>query len=161
MLEAMEDDDLAKMTAVPFEACMACMRGDTTTGIALRGSAEMVVEAFMRITGSGRDVAEMVLENGDFVAFALCSDCAARAGVSVAEYPLRNLPVYECIDREALCGGSFDAPADPRGPTRDGMPGGTCPECGYLVEIHPIEPGGREVWRLEAHDRTGNTRRMF
>ena len=29
--------------------------------------------------------------------------------------------------------------------------------CGNYVEIHPTEPGGADVWRLEMHDNQGRT----
>jgi hypothetical protein len=31
---------------------------------------------------------------------------------------------------------------------------------GHFVEIHPLEPGGEDVWRLELHDTSGRTIRL-
>jgi len=40
------------------------------------------------------------------------------------------------------------------------LPTARCPACGHFVEIHPMEPGGEEVWRLEMHDLSGRTLRL-
>lgn len=37
------------------------------------------------------------------------------------------------------------------------LPTARCEVCGNFVEIHPLEPGGEDVWRLEAHDAAGGT----
>jgi hypothetical protein len=58
---------------------------------------------------------------------------------------------------DSLCPGSFDAPLDPLEMVADWIPGGTCAECGALVEIYPLEPGGADVWRLDGHDPSGRT----
>lgn len=62
-------------------------------------------------------------------------------------------------DDDAVCPGSFDPAGERPGP--DGpLFTARCVHCGQFVEIHPIEPGGAEVWRLEMHDVTGQTIRL-
>src|SRR4051812_23422997 len=54
------------------------------------------------------------------------------------------------------CPGSLGAPGErPRLMTF--LPTARCAGCGRFVEIHPIIPGGLDVWRLEMHDATGCT----
>ena len=48
----------------------------------------------------------------------------------------------------------------PRPQVRTFLPTARCPVCQRFVEIHPIEPGGSEVWRLEMHDTAGQTLRL-
>ena len=35
--------------AVPFQSCVVCFRGDTTTAMMFRGEAELVIAGFMRL----------------------------------------------------------------------------------------------------------------
>jgi hypothetical protein len=58
-----------------------------------------------------------------------------------------------------VCPGSFDRP-ERLPPVRSDeelpfLPHGRCPACSHAVQIHPLEPGGEDVWRLEMHDTEG------
>jgi hypothetical protein len=57
------------------------------------------------------------------------------------------------------CEGSFEKPGER--PRDLAVPfTARCRVCGHFVEIHPIEPGGEDVWRLELHNTAGQTIRL-
>jgi hypothetical protein len=92
----------------PHESCVACLRGDVSTGLASRGVAEWHV-ALLIVLGLPQDEATNTIyvaaeqhgcdfgqvPSGSFeVAFRVCEDCANGAGLKVA--PLAGpVPAYE------------------------------------------------------------------
>ena len=110
----------------------------------------------------GDSVGEVDLENDHvIVPVCVCRPCAANVGLQVAEADAPHRAV--CAQTtDTPCPGSLGPPTDdPRDMTDDGLPGGTCPECGNLVETQPPEPGG-PVRRLESHSPVaGTTLRVF
>ena len=88
----MRDEDVARIKAPP-DACMACARGPTKTGIVLTGPPRWIRAKFAVITGAWPNTARRMLGEKSPIAFRLCRDCADKAGVPVGEYPVANLPV--------------------------------------------------------------------
>lgn len=105
----------------PFESCVACFKGDTTTGVAVRGEFEFTSPRFTRVAGIPLDEAaatgkvlaaqEMgcdpgMVPVGEFtVAIRLCRDCAAKTGTPVADRSLGALPGYS---QDEMYGGSLE-----------------------------------------------------
>jgi hypothetical protein len=94
----------------PFESCVVCLRGDTDTGLVVRGEAEFVV-AFLhaqlgvpveQATGTIEAYAERELgcepgkipDGSSDYAMRLCRDCARKAGVKVGTVSSGQLPGY-------------------------------------------------------------------
>jgi hypothetical protein len=84
----------------PFNSCVSCFRGDTSTFVQIRGKAEWHVAALMRFAELGQAEATgtflhwaeeqggrpgMVPEGEIEAAFRLCRDCARRTGADVVE----------------------------------------------------------------------------
>jgi hypothetical protein len=96
----------------PFDACIACYRGDTTTALAFRGEAEWIL-AGLHVLGLSEDEAYAALRRaledegwegapdevprGTLVkAFCVCKDCAKKAaGWPVGVTSEGYLPVIE------------------------------------------------------------------
>lgn len=92
----------------PFESCVVCYRGDTTTTYAVRGEAEFLVASLTR-AGLPEDEAtglvELVAHDhygcdpgkvpvGDMeILVRLCPDCAATSGFKVG--PVGHTPLYD------------------------------------------------------------------
>ena len=89
------------MKVAPYNSCIACFRGDTTTVLALKGGAEWIIAAMHKAAGLSLEEAsatfhviaeqEIGCDPGmvpvgrlDF-AVRLCRDCAAKTGATVAE----------------------------------------------------------------------------
>lgn len=95
----------------PFNSCIACFRGDTTTAVGVEGNAEFHIAAMARLAGIPIDQASGTLlvwleeqgydpgkvPVGRFSgAFRLCRDCARKTGakvVSVRDID-KGLPVF-------------------------------------------------------------------
>lgn len=100
----------------PFESCIRCMRGDTTTAFFLRGGAEWHTAGLHVLAGIPEDQAEaMVLTSaerqfgcesgmvppGSFdQGFRLCRECASELGTNVGEVASGSLPIYKQEDHE-------------------------------------------------------------
>jgi hypothetical protein len=82
----------------PHESCVACFKGDTTTGLALRGSDEFKAAGLAAMGIPVEQAISTIEANAphDPVSFIrVCADCAARARLKVT--PLRRggeMPVY-------------------------------------------------------------------
>lgn len=97
----------------PFESCVSCLKGDTTTAFAVKGSAEAAIAALHLKGGLSVEDAEATVlayaehelgcdpgkvPGGDehvFV-FRLCRECAEQTRVSVGELP--EVPVFRLGD---------------------------------------------------------------
>jgi hypothetical protein len=92
----------------PHDACIACLAGDTATGVALIGGAEFVTAALVVWGLPDDQAAAMVRQYGSDddgpVCFTVCAGCAARAHMTVAPFSGGNVPVYRERDLEATGG---------------------------------------------------------
>jgi hypothetical protein len=95
--------------AAPRDACVSCLKPNTTTGFVVRGPAEATVATLRVFAGIPEEQAEAnVLRFAEDelgcapghtpsgpvdMEFRLCRDCAARRNVSVGEAPA--FPLYE------------------------------------------------------------------
>lgn len=93
----------------PFESCIHCYRGDTSTGFALRGEAEWIVAGLRETAGLTHDQAEEAffhwaehglgcepgaVPDGEVMQLVrLCTDCAGELGTNVGEFA-DGLPIY-------------------------------------------------------------------
>jgi hypothetical protein len=93
----------------PYDSCVSCFKGDTTTGFGVRGSAEAAVAMLAKFGGMSQDKATatfLVYAEQDLgcdpgmvptgqieVGFRLCRDCAERTGTHVGELP-GQIPAY-------------------------------------------------------------------
>jgi hypothetical protein len=96
------------MSVAPFNSCIACFRGDTTTGYGTRGEAEFHIVALHRMAGLPLEEASGTfaviakrelgcdpgkVPGGTFDIFVrLCPDCARRTGTRVGK--LDAMPLY-------------------------------------------------------------------
>ena len=96
----------------PFESCVACFKGDVTTGLALRGEPEFAIAAIHVFAGIPIDQAtatflqyaesEPGAEPGEVpdqdveIGIRLCRECAEKTGAKVGELP--DLPGIEQRD---------------------------------------------------------------
>jgi hypothetical protein len=74
------------MALAPYESCMSCYKGDTTTAVAFTGSREYVVAALVVGVGVEEPVAmQLVYDHytGRPFGVRLCSECAQTAGLTV------------------------------------------------------------------------------
>ena len=91
----------------PFESCVACLRGDTNTGLALEGEGEWVIAGLMRMEIPKRDATVLVedaaverygCDPGKLpvevmqIPYRVCAECAAKAGLTVG--PVETPPLY-------------------------------------------------------------------
>lgn len=82
----------------PHESCVACLKGDTTTGLVIKGSAPWIQVGLMKM-GISEDeawalVSTIAEENygappgkapmSMHAVFRVCADCAAKAGLQVS-----------------------------------------------------------------------------
>ena len=93
--------DQPTLGVAPFQSCIACFTGDTTTAVSIEGDAEFHVAALIVFAGLGPREAQatflafteydMGLPSGQAptgrfkLAFRLCRDCAAKTGAEVIE----------------------------------------------------------------------------
>jgi hypothetical protein len=91
-------------TTAPYDSCVACYKGDTTTGVVIHGEAEFIIAGIHRLTGIPLDQADrtfgvlaehdMGCDPGkvpveDVDAFVrLCADCAQKTGARIVEHRL-------------------------------------------------------------------------
>jgi hypothetical protein len=101
------------LTFAPFDSCIACHKGDTTTALALEGEAQFVMAGIHYLTGVPLDQAKafvdlyvheefgcdlgMVPREDIRVGVRLCRSCAARTGVEVGSP--EAVPLFEQGDR--------------------------------------------------------------
>lgn len=99
------------MQVAPYESCVSCFRGDTTTGVAIRGEAEAAI-AFLLTVGLPEDQAyataavvfeqEMGCDPGmvpsgihDFP-FRICAECAGKINTNMKVGEIsEGLPLYD------------------------------------------------------------------
>jgi hypothetical protein len=108
-------DDSVNPKVAPFESCIVCFAGDTTTGLILRGEAEWIAAALCKLGLPEEQayqtffyVAEnelgcdpgMVPAGVVDVAFRVCAPSASRAGMEVAPLSGGELPGY--VQREGV-----------------------------------------------------------
>jgi hypothetical protein len=82
----------------PYESCMSCYKGDTSTAVAFTGSPEYVVASLMVTVGVEEPIAMQLVHdhyNGLPFVVRLCSECAEKtAGLTVR--PLNGgIPNYD------------------------------------------------------------------
>jgi hypothetical protein len=105
----MAESDMTPKVA-PYDACVGCYRGDTTTAVAAKGEAEFIVAAIHRAAGIPIEEAqdtflviaeqEMGCEPGTVpkgtvtTAIRLCPDCASKTGTKIGSLHSGELPLY-------------------------------------------------------------------
>ena len=100
-------------SVAPFESCVACFKGDTTSAVFLEGEAEFAMAALERaglstelasatvLTMAEQDLgcaSGMVPAGEHMWAVRLCSSCALRSGLEVAPLDAEQKPVYRQSD---------------------------------------------------------------
>jgi hypothetical protein len=106
-LRRMSHEELPEVA--PFDSCLCCLRGDTTTGLLLEGSPEWVVVSFHKLTDMSLDEAKetfyamaeeagydpgMVRLGSNRWGVRLCLQCAQKAGARVGELGGDSIPLY-------------------------------------------------------------------
>lgn len=83
-------------TVAPWQSCIRCYRGDTTTGFIVEGEPEWIIAAMHELAGlptedaarvvtADTGIAGMVLDGRMTRVVTLCSDCAAMTGARLVE----------------------------------------------------------------------------
>lgn len=99
------------MKVAPYDACVACLRGDTTTGFGLRGEPIWFMAVLHSKIGlspeRAQDLVEAAVESMGFAPSALqeqlqieidvrvCSECASTHDLEVGELDGDELPGFE------------------------------------------------------------------
>ena len=92
---------MACHSVAPYESCIACLRGDTTTIVSVQGEAEFVIAVMHHLAGLSLEDAQrtfLVIAAREYgcdpgsvpggritTGFRLCRDCAAKTGAHVVE----------------------------------------------------------------------------
>jgi hypothetical protein len=99
-MQIVERTGFPESSPAPFESCIGCSKGDTTTIVQLRGQAEWLIAGLVHLAGISKAEAEAIVliwaeERGyapgtippgwrDY-AFRLCRDCAHGTGAVVGK----------------------------------------------------------------------------
>lgn len=115
------------MTVAPFEPCVRCGRGDVTTGFALEGKPEWIVDIISELGISKQRARELVAEDDPYgkmhamvsidtrsgdtalaIPLRLCRECAGKFDIQIGNVP--KLPVARQSAVEAGEGTEGEAP---------------------------------------------------
>jgi hypothetical protein len=90
--------------AAPSHSCIACFRGDTTTGLTLIGRPEFQVAVLTAVGVSMEEACATVQAEShrQVMSVRVCVDCAARARMEVAPIAGLQLPAYREGDQATV-----------------------------------------------------------
>jgi len=98
----------------PFESCVACFRGDTTTGFAISGEPGFIVDTMRASTGVVVNRAS-VPSGQQHITIRLCRKCARLRGTRIGHLNGDSLPRYDSADRVTMAGAILGGRASERG----------------------------------------------